>query len=235
VWRGRWRRAGASGIQTSLRYPTTWVVGNYAAAAVWIPPGGSVVPAEQEAEYERLMSELVRPRTAEVMELDECFEAIYPHDRPHYYLPLLGTHPDHRCRGLGMGLLAHNLAQFDAEGVAAYLESTNPDNDRRYERLAFVKVGGSRLPTAGTQHPQCSNSAVCAGLHGISMRVLGRADWFKSGQGAGSVRGCVGIASDCLWERAVPSSSVGAGLRPGQGWPSFHDMKRSSTPASLAT
>ena len=133
-------------IQTSLRYPATWVVGEYAAAAVWIPPGGSMVPAEQEAEYERLTSELVGPRTSEVMELNDRFEAIHPHDDPHYYLPLLGTHPDHRGRGLGMGLLAHTLAQFDAEGVPAYLESTNPANDRRYERLGFVKVGEVSTP-----------------------------------------------------------------------------------------
>jgi hypothetical protein len=48
-----------------------------------------------------------------------------------------------------MGLLAHNLAQFDAEGAPAYLESTNPANDRRYERLGFVKVGGA---TPGGRH-----------------------------------------------------------------------------------
>jgi GNAT superfamily N-acetyltransferase len=133
-------------IRTSLRYPTTWVVGDYAAAAVWIPPGGSDVPDDQLADYEGLIGELVGPRAAEVMELDERFEAVHPHDRPHYYLPLLGTHPDHRGRGLGMGLLAHNLAQFDAEGVPAYLESTNSANDRRYERLGFIKVGEVSTP-----------------------------------------------------------------------------------------
>jgi GNAT superfamily N-acetyltransferase len=129
-----------------LRYSTTWVVGRYAAAAVWIPPGGSDVPDDQLADYEGLIAELVGPRAPEVMELDERFEAIHPHDRPHYYLPLLGTHPDHRGRGLGMRLLAHNLALFDAEGIPAYLESTNPANDRRYERLGFVKVGEVSTP-----------------------------------------------------------------------------------------
>lgn len=137
-------------IGHSLRYSTTWVVGPYAAAAVWIPPGGSDVPDDQLADYEGLIGELVGPRAAEVMELDERFEAIHPHDRPHYYLPLLGTHPDHRGRGLGMALLAHNLAQFDVEGIPAYLESTNPANDRRYERLGFVKVG--EVSTPGGRH-----------------------------------------------------------------------------------
>ncbi len=133
-------------IRTSLRYPTTWVVGEYAAAAVWIPPGGSDVPGDQEADYERLIGELVGPRAAEVRELEERFEAVHPHERPHYYLPLIGTHPDHRGQGLGMRLLAHNLAQFDAEGIPTYLESTNSANDHRYESLGFVKVGEVSTP-----------------------------------------------------------------------------------------
>jgi GNAT superfamily N-acetyltransferase len=137
-------------IETSLRYPTTWVVGDYAAAAVWIPPGGSVVPSDREAEYESLVGELVGHRAAEVMELDERFEALHPHERPHYYLPLLGTHPDHRGQGLGMRLLAHNLAQFDREGIPTYLESTDSANDHRYESLGFVKVG--EVPTPDGRH-----------------------------------------------------------------------------------
>jgi ribosomal protein S18 acetylase RimI-like enzyme len=108
------------------------------------------VPHEQEAAYERLIGELAGPRAAEVMELDERFEAVHPHERPHYYLPLLGTHPDHRGRGLGMRLLAHNLAQFDAEGVPTYLESTDSANDHRYEGLGFVKVG--EIPTPDGSH-----------------------------------------------------------------------------------
>ena len=45
-----------------------------------------------------------------------------------------------------MALLAHNLAAIDAEGMPAYLESTNAANDKRYEGNGFRKVGSfSRL------------------------------------------------------------------------------------------
>lgn len=57
---------------------------------------------------------------------------------PHYYLSLLGTHPGRSGGGWGMGLLADNLARIDAEGAAAYLESSNPANVPRYERLGFA-------------------------------------------------------------------------------------------------
>jgi hypothetical protein len=53
-----------------------------------------------------------------------------------------------------MGLLAHTLAEIDAEHMPAYLESSNPDNDARYARLGFEPAGtisyrGTR-PTATT-------------------------------------------------------------------------------------
>jgi GNAT superfamily N-acetyltransferase len=68
------------------------------------------------------------------------------HDRPHFYLSLLGTDPAHRGKGLGMALLAENLALIDAEGMPAYLESSNPVNNRRYESVGFVAVGELSTP-----------------------------------------------------------------------------------------
>ena len=45
-----------------------------------------------------------------------------------------------------MGLLAENLARMDAEGIPTYLESSNPDNNQRYERLGFRQVGEFTTP-----------------------------------------------------------------------------------------
>lgn len=80
------------------------------------------------------------------MELLERFDASRPTGERHYYLSLLGTHPDYRGQGLGMALLAENLAKIDEEATAAYLESSNPDNDKRYERLGFRRVGEFSTP-----------------------------------------------------------------------------------------
>ena len=76
----------------------------------------------------------------------ERFEAAQQSDPPHYYLSLLGVHDDHRGRGLGMGLLAASLAQFDAEGVPSYLESSNAANDHRYEALGYRRTGEFTTP-----------------------------------------------------------------------------------------
>jgi ribosomal protein S18 acetylase RimI-like enzyme len=123
-----------------------WVSGDCAAVAVWIPPGGSELTEDEEKRIEPLLTELIGPRAPAVAELVDRFGAAHPADPPHYYLSLLGTRPDHRGRGLGMALLRENLRRIDAEGAPAYLESTNPANNARYEGVGFRQVGEFSTP-----------------------------------------------------------------------------------------
>jgi GNAT superfamily N-acetyltransferase len=133
-------------IRSALRYPCVWVTGDYAAVSIWIPPKGTELTEEEEERLEPLLDQLVGPRASDVMELVGRFDASHPREPPHYYLALLGTHPDYRGRGLGMGLLAANLARIDTERTPTYLESTNPVNNPRYQRLGFRKVGEFTTP-----------------------------------------------------------------------------------------
>jgi GNAT superfamily N-acetyltransferase len=133
-------------ISSALRYPWVWVADDYAAASVWIPPGGVELTEEEEAALGSLLNQLIGSRAAEVESLFGRLDATHPDQPPHYYLSLLGTHPDNRGEGLGMALLADNLAKIDSEGMPAYLESSNPQNDPRYERLGFVQVGEFQRP-----------------------------------------------------------------------------------------
>lgn len=133
-------------ISSAMRYPWVWVADDYAAASVWIPPEGVELTAEEQVALGPLLDELIGSRAAEVESLFGRLDAAHPDQPPHYYLSLLGTHPDHRGRGLGMALLADNLARVDSEGMPAYLESSNPQNDPRYERLGFVRIGEFQRP-----------------------------------------------------------------------------------------
>ncbi|MDX6610314.1 MAG: hypothetical protein QOF85_2239 [Solirubrobacterales bacterium] len=133
-------------ISSAMRYPWVWVADDCAAASVWIPPGGVEVTDDEEAALGPLLNELIGSRAAAVESLFARLDATHPDQPPHYYLSLLGTHPDHRGRGLGMALLADNLAKIDSEEMPAYLESSNPQNDPRYERLGFVRVGEFQRP-----------------------------------------------------------------------------------------
>jgi GNAT superfamily N-acetyltransferase len=133
-------------ISSALRYPWVWTADDYAVAAVWIPPGGVELTEEEEGRIESILADLVGDRAPDVIELLHRFEQSHPDDTPHYYLSLLGTHPDHRGKGLGMALLAETLARIDSEGMPAYLESSNSANDHRYERLGFERVGEFKRP-----------------------------------------------------------------------------------------
>jgi len=132
--------------ESALGYESAWLVGDCAAVALWIPPGQPELRPEDEERVESLLREMLGAGAARVLETFERFDAAHPHDEPHFYLSLLATNPDHSGRGLGMGLLAANLARIDAAGMPAFLESTNPANTPRYERLGFSVCGEFELP-----------------------------------------------------------------------------------------
>ena len=134
-------------LRAAMRFPWTLVTPACESAAVWIPPGEPEMTADQEREVEELTIELVGRAQAEVIfDAFARLEAEHPHDRAHFYLSLLGTHDDHRGRGLGMALLGESLRAIDEQGMPAYLESTNPANDARYMRHGFQPAGAVTLP-----------------------------------------------------------------------------------------
>jgi GNAT superfamily N-acetyltransferase len=133
-------------IGGALRYPWVLCTDGYEAVAVWIPPGGTELAEGDEARVAPLLESLVGDHANDVVELLARFDGAHPHDEPHYYLSLLGTHPAHRGQGLGMRLLAENLARIDEEHMPCYLESSNPVNNHRYERFGFSAVGAFYPP-----------------------------------------------------------------------------------------
>jgi GNAT superfamily N-acetyltransferase len=133
-------------IDGALRYPWTWITPNYEAAAVWIPPGCTELSSEAEADVEPLLHRLLGDGSQRVLEILAEFDQAHPAHLPHYYLSILGTHPDHRGHGLAMGLVADNLENIDRQHAPAYLESSNPMNHARYARAGFVHIGEFAAP-----------------------------------------------------------------------------------------
>jgi ribosomal protein S18 acetylase RimI-like enzyme len=132
-------------VQGALRYSTVFLVDDGAAVAAWIPPGGTEMSDAQENAVQAIIDRNLEPEAQRaISELWDRFDANHPRSEPHAYLSLLATHPDHRGRGIGQMLLAENLAHFGAQGLPAYLESTNPANNHRYERAGFRSTGEFR-------------------------------------------------------------------------------------------
>ncbi len=106
------------------------------AAALWLPPGSEV---DGEALGE-IIAGAVAARGGGDNTIGEQVAAFHPQE-PHWYLPLIGVDPARQGRGLGSALLKAGLAQVDAAGLPAYLESSNIKNVPLYERFGFEVLG----------------------------------------------------------------------------------------------
>jgi GNAT superfamily N-acetyltransferase len=133
-------------VRSAIPYGWVWMTEDGGAASQWIPPGRTELSEQDEALVEPFLRDQLGAHADDVLTLVERFDSNHPKEPPHYYLSLLGTHPDHRGHGKGMALLAANLALIDEEGMPAYLESSNRANDHRYESLGFTTVGEFESP-----------------------------------------------------------------------------------------
>ncbi len=136
-------------VRSALPFQWVWTTPGYEAASVWVPPGCPELNEADEAQLGPLLEESLGGRAKLVQEVFDRFEAAHPRTQDHYYLSLLGTHTEHRGSGIGMSLLADNLARLDAARMPSYLESTNPANLRRYESVGFAVCGSFDLPDGG--------------------------------------------------------------------------------------
>jgi GNAT superfamily N-acetyltransferase len=149
LW-GRWTFPGEATRATGLlRFMTFWAAcgvrlpwvrttEDCAALTIWTPPGEAEMSPAQEDEFGALLRDLFGPRAPELEALVAQFDALHPHDEPHYYLGWWATHRRVAGQGLGARVMRDCLERIDAEHRGAYLESTNPANLPRYEALGFV-------------------------------------------------------------------------------------------------
>jgi GNAT superfamily N-acetyltransferase len=136
-------------VNGALRYPWVLKTEGYEVVSVWIPPSGNEFSDDDIQRVPNFLQESVGARAPEVTELLSRFDKAHPRGEPHYYLSLLATADGHRGRGLGMALLSENLARIDLAGMPAYLESSNPLNNHRYEAVGFRTVARFQAPGNG--------------------------------------------------------------------------------------
>jgi GNAT superfamily N-acetyltransferase len=136
-------------VNRAIEHRSAWVVDKFASASIWVPPGKPEMTEQDELELDALLARMVPKRADLILDAFELFEEAHPREEEHWSLSLLGTDPDARGRGTGLGLLARNLEMIDEQGLPAYLEASNPANVALYERLGFETVGGFQLPDGG--------------------------------------------------------------------------------------
>jgi GNAT superfamily N-acetyltransferase len=121
----------------AFEHGTAYVTPGARAAALWLPPG--IEP--DQSEMDAIMEESPRPEISEVITAVIKGMAEHHPPEPHWYLPLVAADPIWIGKGLGTLLMKHALRRCDEEGIAAYLESSNPRNISFYQRLGFKITG----------------------------------------------------------------------------------------------
>lgn len=132
-------------VRRTLAIGQVYAAPGEAGASLWIPPGGDFAEGWQGTLF--LVRSLLLLRS-DVRRGARLFGRLAQHHprEPHWYLPVLGTAPEHQGRGFGSALLAPVLARCDAEGLPAYLESSKEKNLSFYRRHGFEVTATIRVP-----------------------------------------------------------------------------------------
>jgi GNAT superfamily N-acetyltransferase len=114
--------------------------GRPVAATLWRPPGAWQTPVTAML---RLLPQLLTtfgtalPRA---LALQSLLESHHP-PAPHWYLQFAGCVPAAQGRGYGGAAIRARLAQCDAQGLPAALETATPGNLGLYQSLGFAITG----------------------------------------------------------------------------------------------
>lgn len=129
-----------------LAHGHSLVTSDVVAFSLWIPPGRPEVEVESTA---------TEPPSVELMAkfiaLREALTVNTPAEE-HWYLQMVGTHPDWQRRGIGSQLINEGLSWARRDGLGVYLETETEANVAYYRHLGFdvrtewtVGNGGPRM------------------------------------------------------------------------------------------
>jgi GNAT superfamily N-acetyltransferase len=120
--------------------------------ALWLPMAAGHADEQALSElYEPILGAEYAKRIAA---FDERSTANHPGHAEHVYLPFIAVRPDFTGHGIGTALLRDRLAALDSQGLPTYLEASNPDSARLYERLGYGRLGWTTdMPDGPSLYP----------------------------------------------------------------------------------
>ena len=91
---------------------------------------------------------------------DERSTANHPDHEDHFYLPFIAVRPRFFGQGIGTALICDRLAALDSQGVPTYLEASNRDSARLYERLGYKRLDRTTdMPDGPSLYPMWRDPA----------------------------------------------------------------------------
>ncbi len=133
--------------------PELWTLaaddsGAESAVALWRPPGLWKTPTAAMLAHVLPLLQVFGWSLPRALAMQGKIEAHHPQP-PHWYLQFVGCVPERHGRGLGGAVIRQRLAQCDADGVPAALETATPGNVGIYESLGFVVTGTYQIKGGG--------------------------------------------------------------------------------------
>ncbi|OKL60156.1 hypothetical protein UA08_04904 [Talaromyces atroroseus] len=107
---------------------------NFAAAAIWFPPGVDL-PASPDDD----------PRVIEYREISGKVKKQFLNGRKYWYLNMIGRHPDRKEPGVIRALFEPYFTRAQEQGVPLWLEAISEHSKQVYEHLGFKTVATMRM------------------------------------------------------------------------------------------
>jgi ribosomal protein S18 acetylase RimI-like enzyme len=124
----------------ALKSDTAWITDDGLGAAIWLPPDGwHLALMAQAAVAPTMLRAVSMRRFPRLLRFSSALERAHP-DEAHWFLQIIGVHPDAQRRGLGRALIQPMLDRLDETGEPAYLESSKPENVPYYRRFGFEVI-----------------------------------------------------------------------------------------------
>jgi GNAT superfamily N-acetyltransferase len=123
----------------------TYTDAGLGAAALWTVPDAWHLGSIETFRMALALAPAIGRRVGTILKGVDQIEKAHP-TGPHYYLAVLGTHPDHQGKGLGSALIEPVLDTCDRDEIPAYLESSKERNIAFYARHGFRVTGELVLP-----------------------------------------------------------------------------------------
>ncbi|GAA1681682.1 GNAT family N-acetyltransferase [Fodinicola feengrottensis] len=121
-------------VDLALAHGTVLVAPDYSGVVVNL-----AVPGPDPEDYDERLAEACGPWVDRMQTLDEAMHGAHPTGRgAHDYCALFGVMPQYQNKGLGSALLNAWCEAMDSTGTPAYLEASNSNSRRFYERVGFV-------------------------------------------------------------------------------------------------
>jgi GNAT superfamily N-acetyltransferase len=136
-------------ITSAVESSWVWSTAEAGAVALWNPPGVPDLVSPYDEEVDEVIDRQFGSSAERLRSVLAAFDQHRPTSPEHFYLNMFGVRDDQRGKGLGMKLLALNPEAIDALGQAAYLESSNPANNKRYLAHGFEILEEFSLPEGG--------------------------------------------------------------------------------------